>query len=276
MPRNLPDFAKPPLAEVALSLQFETLERLRTPQIGLLWSEFRQRFPVTEEHTPLDPVFERFGVPRTSAPQVRMEMLDTLPVPRVWFLNEAGTELVQVQQDRFVHNWRKVGEGDEYPRYERLRETFRSELESFQSIVAHEQYGTIVPNQCEVTYVNHIVAGDGWTTHGQLAQVLTVFQSSYSDDHLSEPEHAGLAIRYILQDDEQKPIGRLHAAVQPVFRREDNQPMFVFTLTARLRPAGESTADVLGCLDHGREVIVRAFASMTTPPMHKIWGRKDA
>ncbi len=276
MTRNLPDFANPPLAEVALSVQFEPLEKLRTPQIGLLWNEFRQRFPATEEHAPLDSEFERFGIPRTSAPIVRMQMLETLPVPRVWFLNEAGTELIQVQQDRFIHNWRKVGEGDAYPRYERLRQTFQSELEAFQAIVAREQCGEIVPNQCEVTYVNHIVAGEGWTNHGQLSQVLTMFQTNYSDDRLGEPEDARLSIRFILRDDDQKPIGRLHAAVQPVFRREDNQPMFVVTLTARFRPAGERIEDVLCCLDRGREVIVRAFASMTTPQMHQVWGRKDA
>ena len=276
MTRNLPDFANPPLAEVALSVQFESLEKLRTPQIGLLWREFRQRFPVTEEHAPLDSEFERFGISRTSAPVVRMQMLETLPVPRVWFLNETGTELIQVQPDRFVHNWRKVGEGDEYPRYEHLRQTFQSELESFQAILAREDWGAIVPNQCEVTYVNHIVAGEGWTNHGQLSQVLTVFQTDYSDDRLGEPEDARLAMRYILRDDDQKPIGRLHAAVQPVFQRADNQPMFVLTLTARFRPPGERIEDVLCCLDRGREVIVRAFASMTTPQMHQLWGRKDA
>ena len=186
MTRNLPDFANPPLAEVALSVQFEPLEKLRTPQIGLLWNEFRERFPATEEHAPLDSEFERFGIPRTSAPIVRMQMLETLPVPRVWFLNETGTELIQVQQDRFIHNWRKVGEGDAYPRYERLRQTFQSELEAFQAIVAREQCGAILPNQCEVTYVNHIVAGEGWTNHGQLSQVLTMFQTNYSDDRLHQ------------------------------------------------------------------------------------------
>ena len=108
MPRNLPDFANPPLAEVALSVQFEPLEQLRTAQIGLLWGEFRQRFPVTEEHAPLDSVIERFGVSRTSVLEPRLQMLETPPVPRVWFLNEAGTELIQVQQERFIHNWRRL------------------------------------------------------------------------------------------------------------------------------------------------------------------------
>ena len=51
----LPDFENPPLVEVALSVQFEPIEQMRTPQIGLLWTEFRHRFPVTQEHPPVDP-----------------------------------------------------------------------------------------------------------------------------------------------------------------------------------------------------------------------------
>ena len=54
MSQSLPDFDNPPLIEVALSVQFDPLEQLRTPQIGLLWAEFRDRFPVTQEHVPLD------------------------------------------------------------------------------------------------------------------------------------------------------------------------------------------------------------------------------
>jgi len=114
--RMLPDFENPPLVEVALSVQFEPIEQMRTPQIGFLWAEFRDRFPVTQEHPPVDPVIERFGIARTGAPEVRLQMLESPPLPRVWFVNPTGTELIQVQNDRFIHNWRKVDDGDKYPR----------------------------------------------------------------------------------------------------------------------------------------------------------------
>ena len=130
-------------------------------------------------------------------------------------------------------------------------------------------------NQCEVTYVNNIVSGAGCETHGQLGNVLTVFRTAYSDDRLAEPEDARIAMRFVMKDDRGEPIGRLHVSAQPVFRRTDNVPMIALTLTARARPAGEKFEDVIRCLDIGRDAIVRAFASVTTPEMHKIWGRKD-
>ncbi len=275
MTRNLPDFENPPVSEVALGVQFEPLERLRTPQVGLFWTEIRQRFPKIEEHAPMEPVIERFGTLRGGTPQVRLQMLESPPAPRVWFLNEAGTELIQVQPDRFIHNWRKVGAGDSYPRYEHVRDTFRSELQTFQAILSREQVGNIAPNQCEVTYVNNIVSGAGWESHGELGNVLTVFRTTYSDDKLADPEDARLALRYVIRDDRGEPIGRLHVSAQPVFRRTDGVPMIGLTLTARARPAGQQLDDVIRCLDIGRDKIVRAFASVTTAPMHKIWGRKD-
>jgi uncharacterized protein (TIGR04255 family) len=275
MARNLPDFENPPLSEVALSVQFEPLEQLRTPQIGLLWSEFRGAFPLTEEHPPLDSVIETFGVARTSQPEMHLRMFQTPPVGRVWFLNQRGSELIQVQQDRFIHNWRKAGEGDAYPRYEPIRDTFRSELARFQAFLNRENLGQIVPNQCEVSYVNHIMAGNGWDTHGQLGNVLTVFRTAYSDDKLSEPEDVRLALRYVIRNDSGEPVGRLNISALPVFRRNDNQPMLELTLTARAKPLGEGIDDITRCLDVGRATIVRAFASVTTPAMHQIWERKD-
>src|SRR3972149_399129 len=126
----LPDFTDPPVVEVALSIQFDSIAKLHVPQLGLLWQDFRERFPVTEEHAPLGTAIERFGAPATGTVQARLEMLTSPPLPRCWFLNTDGSELIQVQQDRFVHNWGKVGEGGRYPRYDRRPETFAHERDT--------------------------------------------------------------------------------------------------------------------------------------------------
>lgn len=268
----LPEFDNPPVVEVALSVQFEALANLRTPQIGLLWQQFRDRFPKTEEHPPLDSVFERFGVPPTPKGVVRFQMLTAPPVPRCWFLNADGTELVQVQQDRFVHNWRKVGDQNTYPRYERVRQTFESELSRFGEFLSREQVGELNPNQCEITYVNHIASGEGWTNHGQLDDVLSLFSPQYTDKFQPTPEDAKVSVKFVIPNGSE-PLGRLHVAVEPVFRSADDAPLFALTLTARGRPVAPGVAGVLGFMDTGREWIVRTFASITTPRMHQIWRR---
>jgi uncharacterized protein (TIGR04255 family) len=275
MNKPLPDFSNPPVVEVALSVQFDRIAKLRTPQLGLLWQEFRDRFPVTEEHAPIDPVVEEFGAPTARRGGARVQLFESPPTPRCWFLNQPGTELVQVQQDRLVHNWRKAGPDEEYPRYERVRRTFEEELRRFNALLNREKLGAITPNQCEVTYVNHIPAGKSWKAHGDLSAVISVFERRFSDDFLSMPEDSGLRLRFVIPDQSGQPIGRLHVALDSGFRKSDNIPLFILNLTARGRPQGGGIEDVLAFLDLGREWVVRGFASITTSAMHKEWGRRD-
>lgn len=275
MDATLPDFANPPVVEVALSVQFEPLTNLRTPQIGLMWQGIRDRFPKTEEHAPLEPSIERFGGQLSSPGSVRVQVMRQPPVPRCWFSNESGTELIQIQQDRFIHNWRKVGTGEEYPRYERVRETFRRELESFQRFLTEEQIGEPIANQCELTYVNHMVAKDGWERHGELGAVLSLCAAEYTDQFLPEPEELRMSGSFVIPDDTGAPLGRLRFSVEPAFLRSSNQAVLVLNMIARGRPLGDGVQGVLKFLDVGREWIVRGFASITTSKMHAIWKRNQ-
>lgn len=272
-----PDYQKPPVSEVVLSLQFEKLDSLGSTQIGLMWEKFRKRFPKTEEHHPLEPSFEKFGVPVLIKQGVRIEHFDAPVVPRFWFLNDGGTQLIQIQQDRFIYNWRKMDGEAEYPRYETISQTFRKDLFSFSDFLHKEKIGELIPDQCEVTYVNHIVAGNGWDNHGELDKLLTIIKSEYSDEFLPTPENMRLALKYVIPNPDNKdddPIGRLHISCNPLFQRSDDKPLFSLTLTARGRPINSNIEGALRFMDIGREWIVRGFTSITTPQFHKIWERQ--
>lgn len=270
----LPEFKRPPVHEVVLSVQFEKLENLRSPQLGYVWQAFRDRFPNTEDHPAIEPAFELFGSKVGVGAGVHFELLSSLPTPRIWFVNELGTELVQVQQDRFIRNWRKKAADEEYPRYSFLRDQFTRDFELFQSLVDQQGWGRIEPNQCEVTYVNIIPAGDGWSMPGELGKVFTLFNPSYSDSGLGPPEEAAVNARYILTNAGGEPVGRLHVAIAPVLRAKDGSPAFRLSLTARGRPEDAGTDSVLKLLDLGHEAIVRGFASITTADMHTVWERE--
>ena len=273
MTKSLPEYEKPPVVEVALGVQFETVEALHAAQLGSVWQAFRKRFPKSEEHPPLEPAFEKLGTRPEKERGVRFEVLAALPTPRLWFLNESGNELVQVQQNRFIRNWRKRTDGDEYPRYSHIRECFREDFEIFRSLVDGEEWGAIEPNQCEVTYVNVIPAGEGWQKHAELGKVCTLFTSQYSDEGAGDLEEAAVSGKYVLKDDALRPVGRLHFAINPAIRLSDQTPALRLTLTARGAPLGESIDGVLGFLDQGHDAIVKTFTSITTPEMHKIWKR---
>ena len=269
---DLPDFDHPPVIEVAISVQFETLHSLRTKQLGLLAKEYEKEFPIVEEHPQRKLSFEDFGLRKP--PKFEVQIEKGIPLPRLWFINEPGTGLIQVQQDSFVHNWRKRSDKDEYPRYHTVKNKFMETLDKFCQFLDREQLGKLVPNQCELTYVNHLFQEDIWESYGQIDKLFTVWKSQYSDSFLPEPEEASFGARYIIPGDNE-PIGRLYINVQPAVRREDGAQIILMNLTARGKPPGIEIEDISDFLDIGRKWIVRGFTSITTKEIHHHWRRRD-
>jgi len=274
-PQNFADFKNPPVSEVALSVQFERLEKLRTPYIGLLWKEYEnQDLTTVDEKEPLEPVIETFENIRRKHLHV---MFSSKPeMPRIWFINNDDTELVQIQQDRFVRNWRKrAAKTSSYPRYSKLKNKFIGDYKIFTDFLAEYQLGDIKPNQCEVTYVNPIPAESKWIKIDDIDKIIRIFRKPNPKyNFLPETEDINLGMRFIIHNDAEEPIGRLYISLQPVISVE-NERVFLLTLTSRLSPATQDLNGVLHALDLGREWIVRGFIDITSQNMHIFWGIKE-
>lgn len=271
-----PEFASPPVVEVALGIQFDPLVDLHTPRLGLLWKRFRDRFPRIEERSLLEPSVEQFSDAPSTGFQLRLEALDVPPPPRLWFISEDGTQLLQVQRDRFVYNWRKVTDTDPYPRYSQMRETFAGALDELRRYLEEEKVGPLVPNQCEVTYVDAMVSGAGWDRHAQLDRILTIWSSQTNDAFLPEPEDVTLLVRYIIPSETGEPLGRLRMTLHPSRHQPSGRPSYLLRTTAQGRPLAPGLDGVFRFLDIGHEWAVRGFLSVTTQRMHRIWEGKDA
>jgi uncharacterized protein (TIGR04255 family) len=272
MTEALPRFANPPVVEVALSIMVEPLASFKTAYVGLLWNEIREQFPKTADHPPLDSVIEREKEePRQLGPSVQFAAVST-PQLRTWFLNEAETELLQVQHDRVARNWRRADTSIPYPSYGKIRGPFEAELKHIAGFVSRNGLGSLKPIQCEVTYVNHMKVGEGWQNHSEMANVFTNWKNT-DGKFLLHPEDARFVSRYVIKDNGQF-LGRLHVSVQPAFSIATSAPIFILTLTARGRPLTGDLAGALGFLDIGHEWIVRGFADLTTQSMHQIWRRE--
>lgn len=264
----LPSFRRPPVVEVAIAAQFDGIPGLTGPHMGLLWQRFRGAFPTLQAHPALDPRFERSG------PELGKKLtfaLETVPTPRVWFIGSNEEHLVQVQQDRFVFNWRSI-HGQDYPRYEHVKASFEKHFGLFREYLAEEQLGEPRLNQWELTYVNRIPAGDGWHRHGELGLVVPLLDPSTEGGFLPEPEDIALRVRYRISPEEEV-VSRLYVEATPGF---DATGMPVVRLSLTARGGLERGADrLLGSrLDVGREWIVRGFAEVTSKTMHRHWERE--
>lgn len=266
---DFPDFNEPPVIETVLGVQCNPLEALSIPHFGLYWSKILADYPKFEVQPPLTHMAEHFGEETREPSNIEIG-LSPVPEVRCWFINYLENRLIQVQRDRFIYNWRKVKDDEGYPRYDSIKPKFVEEWNRFCQFIEENKIGVPEINQCEVTYVNHIEIGKGWTSYGELNKVLTCWSGASSGAFLPTPEMSSLNTRYVMPEKK----GRLYITMQPGIRRKDGKEILQLQLMARGKPDSSSIEDILNWFDLGHEWIVRGFTDFTTMAMHKIWGRK--
>lgn len=268
----LPSFTNPPVREVGVAVMMSGLG-VGHVHLGLLWERFRAEYPQVEIKGPVPQQVE-FLDTVAEAPGIQFELLDAPPVPRAWFVSSDGTEVVQVQNDRIGFNWRRVTGTEVYPRFPQVRARFEQAIGTVTKFVEDQALSlAAVPVQCEVVYSNEIPAM-GALGHGDPDPVLRLWKP-VDDVYPGPAEDVRFMTRHRLPKDERVAGGRLIVEVQPVMRLTDSEPVYLLSLTVRGAPVGATTADILSFVDFGHEVIVRAFASITTPGMHEEWGREQ-
>lgn len=267
-PSPLPDYANPPVVEVVCGIVFKPITRLLTPYLGLLWERYRAEYPEAQEVAPLDPIFERYDEP----PQVMLNISNVPPLPRIWFIQEKGNGTIQVQRDRFLHNWRKVEPNDEYPRYHVVMEMFKDRLSRFRRFLAENELGDIDPLQYEMTYINHIPEGDGWSGLGEIGRVLPDFSfRAKKERFLPSPSGINWQTTFTLPRKE----ARMHVVARYVKMRETGQPLLLLELTVRGIGEDKSLEGMQSWFDLAREWIVRGFSDLTDQHIQRtIWKKR--
>ncbi|MGB6658107.1 MAG: TIGR04255 family protein, partial [Xanthobacteraceae bacterium] len=225
------------MTEVVLGVQFNSLERFLSPHLGLIWDVFREEFPLIEEHAYFPPVFETFGASAPFMfPSINIPIMARPEMARIHFINRERTQLLQVQRDRLIHNWRKIGQGADYPRFEKMIEVFETGYRKFVSTIDQENLGPVVPNQCEVSYINQIAVSAGQTFWSLFASTFPNCSAGATVADLGHPEDMTFAMRYVIPAAGGGPLGRVTVAAQPA-KRADGTNIIQFTLTARGKPA---------------------------------------
>jgi uncharacterized protein (TIGR04255 family) len=187
---------------------------------------------------------------------------------RFWFLSPNKEDLIQLQQDRLLHNWRKVGDQtNEYPRFERMIVKFENELR-----VLEEYFSRLAPqkldiNQCEISYINHILSTD--PSVPIYVKDWLRFLDFGSED---QPDDFSASFRRTIRAVDGKPQGRLITEAATGVNQAGRQ-IIALTLTARGTPAGTDISAALDFLKSGRALIVTTFANITTDSAHRKWER---
>ncbi len=262
---DLPDFDAPPVIEVVCGVQFSPLG-FPAPLVGTFWQDRRDDYPGITDRPLIAPRVEKF-TSQAEGLNITFEPSEAPPLPRTVFEDSSGNWILQLQQDRLLHNWRKADSEDEYPRFPGVYDRFRAAWEAWKEFWAEEGDGDIDVNQYELTYVNHVPAGDGWSELSQIGEVFEDLRWHSDHQFLPQPESLNWRLQFPLPN----RAGRLHVAVQQALRRSDHRPVLVCEMTARGFDRESSMEDWFLL---AREWIVRGFADLTTEHAHKeIWRR---
>ncbi len=251
-------FTRPPVVEVACGVQFQHLP-LDTARVGQFWERFRTDFPQTRDMPALPHVVEHVAGTATAA--FRVAVMPDLR--RVLFVDPDGGRIVQLQSDRFMFNWHRANPSATYPRYSAVREQFLErwgDLQRFFDDIALPAPSVV---QCDLTYINHIPAGQLWS-EADVSKVLPWLDSSrllFEDVELA------------LRTSRDEIDGRLHFVVRTGIDGQA-QRMLQLELTARGRPHIDGlNVDVSRWMDDAHRLILNEFVRLTGVEAHLEWGK---
>ncbi|MBP7861672.1 TIGR04255 family protein [bacterium] len=264
--RKLPSFKKPPLTEVVCSFRFKYLERLFAPFLGTYWEQIKGVYSAMEEKPPIASIATdgaEFGL---------QDDLELVLNPRIWFINPENNALIQVQRNRFIHNWRKKDEQAQYPRYRNVSAEFFARFEEFERFLKNFDIGSLDPLEYELTYVNHIPLGDCWDSLDDLSGVLKSFKAkSWKTEKLNELRGFSWTSNYELPD----ANGLLISKVQSAVRNSDKKKFLQFSIIARGIDKNRSVAQMKPWFDLAHEWIVDGFSDLTSDAIQdNVWVRE--
>lgn len=261
-----PDFTNPPLTEVVCGLQFAPVQGWLTSHYGLLWNRIKAEYPISEDQPPLPRVkLEDFDAP----PEFGVVILP--PLRRVFYCTEPANYLVQVQPNRFLHNWRKLQETDAYPRFPDAYSRFSEQWSGFRSFLKDSGLTPPAVQLFELTYVN-MIGGPGAIFPRDAWRFMNFYRALPQTASGADPRALELTIGWPLGEKPGRLTMKLQHGVRATEPREEAEPVMIVEFTA-LGMADKTGDNMEQWFKAAHDAIVYTFAALTTEEGHRIWGR---
>lgn len=262
-PANLPDYHAPPIDEVAISVQFPPINGFFDTHAGLFWQRVRDDYPRSESQPRLEQPIES-----AEPGQIVPVQLQLSPGQgRVWLISANDDFLIQIQNTRFVQNWRR--REAEYVHFDQIEDLFWTHYRELLSFLDEEKLEAPTVQQVEVSYIN-------WIPDFGMPEFLRPASTSrIASPSLDEyPDQQSWIARYSLPSQEGL-IQRLYVQCLPATHTSDPAiPGAQLALIFRAaRREGIGTAELEELIAAARIIIVTAFTDLTTPAAHERWER---
>ncbi|GGO47554.1 TIGR04255 family protein [Streptomyces lasiicapitis] len=264
---GLPDFAWPPVVEVACGVKFRKTPELNGIRLAPLYEMWKSELPVIEEQPTLPSVE---AAPNNSGPRIRVDF-PSLRETRYWFLSEDGRDLVQLQPDRLIVNWRDRGGGIKYPRFgyvlnslsRRATEVARFAESSFRTKLEFLHV--------ELSYINVLRVDD--VDHWDLQDIFHTWPD-FATHHLGRPANSQIVFDFPIDSVRSGSEFFLRVSIEPGVAASGTPGTFL-TMTAQGKPSSTSIDSAVDALKEVHGHLVRSFAEITTESAHERWGKRS-
>lgn len=262
-------FDHPPVVEVVFGLTFSLNRPLQSAHFGSFWEKVRRDFPVVDDASPIQAIFE---TPESGAvsPDFKVQVFDMPPLRRVWFAAKDGRQLIQLQADRFFYNWKRVEDSDNYPGFEKIFSTFLKQADVFAEFLREMELGSPKYSQLELIYTNLIGQSNGLNVATPSRLLVDHIHQDTADRFLPQPESFNWNSIYSLPD----RLGRLYINAQTARRTSSSEHVVRLDAIARGLPTDNSAPGRAAWFRLAHEWITQGFADATvTSVQNEAWGR---
>ena len=258
--QKLPSFDNPPVIEVVIGVQFESLSRFHIPHVGVLWDCLdRKKYPTCEEVAPLHGYEDE-----------RVIVYEKPPMPRIWFIGEDQSSVVQFQKDRFLYNWRKNPDpevGKPYPRYSKVIKGFYDNIQNFQSCIKSLDIEAINPQRLEISYIN-IIPLELFGGAANIGKILKDVSWMNKNRALPEPHRVNVDWQFKVK----KISALLDLRINTAQVQKTGEEILRIELTVKGQAPHKDIRKCRAWFDTAHETIVTGFKDITTANAHKMWG----
>jgi len=267
MKSDLPRYSNPPVVETVLSVQFAPLNGYSSAFAGRFWGlSLGKDWTKSTEAPRIDDQFERFDSQSMWMQGVMRVSTGGQP-QRVQITSANEDRMIQIQDSRFILNWRKQP-GQTYPTYPALSAEFLAQFRKFAEFARDAGLGNIEPNGWELTYVNHIPKGEMWNSPEEFSKIVPGLRAVATPDCTLETMNADW--RYTLANER----GRIYASIRHVKILSTGSDAMMIQLVTRGPVSLENQHSLEDGLDLGHAATARFFTALTSAEAQAHWGRE--
>ncbi len=237
----------------------------------MIWQEFKKEGFLEVVEQPL--VMPTIENTTHSNQETELHFGNVPNFARIWFIHEQQNHIIQVQRDRFTFNWRKTEPNQKYPGFSSILGKFKQFYCRFGEIIEEMEIGALNPLQYELTYIDHLMHGEGWDTLNDAGKIYNLFVASESSDsYWSGADSVFLRTSFPIQS----LNGRLYVAISHRVRVSDKKQTLQTDFTMRGLTQNSQFGAMITWFELAHNKIRKKFISMFTEDIQtRIWEKKQ-